>query len=93
LSIGETVLSQAGVGHLKSMKKLHTLELGTVKYLTEAHHFPDFIITVAGEVPSLQNLGFNFADTFNQNQFIEEFAEKYPEKQLVVNKLSYVPLL
>jgi hypothetical protein len=75
------------------MEKLHTLDLGEIK---SSARTPDLLITVAGEVPSLRNLGFkyerlqilDFGDNENQNQFIEGFAEMYPEKRLRVNILT-----
>jgi hypothetical protein len=82
LSIGNSELSKAGVGHLINMKKLHSLDLGK-KNIRDL----DFIATVAGEVPNLQNLDLTMFAS-NQNQFIEELAERYPQKELLVNRLS-----
>jgi hypothetical protein len=78
-------LSQAGVDHLKNMKRLHSLDILEIRNLKHRRRIPDFIITVAGEVSSLQN--FDFKAGRNQNQFIEDFGEKYPQKELVVNNL------
>jgi hypothetical protein len=85
LSICITPLTQAAVDHLINMKKLHTL-----KFDYGCKHTPEFIISVAWEVPSLRN--FVFKAEGNQNQFIEEFGEKCPQKELLVNKLTYVPV-
>jgi hypothetical protein len=79
LSIREIELSQAGVGHLIKMEKLHTLDLGLTRCLNS-------IINVAGEVPSLRNLTFDNGE--NQNEFIDAFGLKYPEKLLVVTNLT-----
>jgi hypothetical protein len=86
LSIAVTELSQAGVDHLINMKRLHTLDF--VDY--RGGHFPHLIVKVAGEVPSLRNFGFRSAGDSNQNYFIEEFTEKYPKKELLLNSLLYV---
>jgi hypothetical protein len=51
LSTNIKELSQAGVEHLKNMKRLHTLEFVVYNL---AHNI-DCIIKVAGEVPSLEN--------------------------------------
>jgi hypothetical protein len=69
------------------MKRLHTLDLVDTSDSNNRKLNPDLIITVAGEVPSLRN--FDFRCGKNQNQFIEEFAEKYPRKELHVNNLTY----
>jgi hypothetical protein len=84
-----TKLSQAGVDHLKNMKRLHTLDIFDDDY-TKSRNL-DFIIMVAGEVPSLRKFGFG-AHGSSDNQFIEEFAEKYIQKELVVNRFQYVSL-
>lgn len=83
-------LSQAGVNHLINMKKLHTLHFVDI-FIKNSNHIPEFIIAVAGEVPSLRNMDFRHAK--NHNQFIEEFGEKYPNKKLMVKKIVYVPFL
>jgi hypothetical protein len=99
LVISVPELTQAAVGHLINMKKLHTLHLldhmiGVDQNPTFAHyhhHKPHIIVTVAGEVPSLQNLDWSVSrGCRNDNQFIEEFGQRYPQKQLLVNHLRYV---
>jgi hypothetical protein len=91
MRIAVTALSPAGVDHLRNMKRLHTLDLLLVEFPKVQQSdrlIPDFIVAVAGEVPSLRN--FAFICDYIHNQFIEDFAQKYPQKQLLVNKLRYV---
>jgi hypothetical protein len=90
LDVAVTPLTKAGVGHLIKMKRLHTLDFVYAPDSCHRNHNPDFIVTVAGEVPSLRNFGFR-ADG-HQNHFIQEFGKKYPRKQLLVDYLTYVPL-
>jgi hypothetical protein len=80
LSIAVSNLSQAGVEHLINMKRLHTLEMVTINWV---NYNPDIFLTVAGNVPSLRN--FSHRSSINENQFVEEFGEKYPQKELVIN--------
>jgi hypothetical protein len=72
------------------MKRLHTLHFVDTSDCNNRKLNPDLIISVAGEVPSLRNFGFRCGK--NQNQFIEEFAERYPRKELHVKNLMYVCL-
>jgi hypothetical protein len=68
------------------MKRLHTLKLSET---SESEHYKintDFILSVAGEVPRLRYFGFR-ADGY-QNQFIDEFGQKYPGKELLVSNLT-----
>jgi hypothetical protein len=99
LVISVPELTQAAVGHLINMKKLHTLHLldhmigadQNPAFSHYRHHNPHTIVTVAGEVPSLQNLDWSVSrGGRNDNRFIEEFGQKYPQKQLLVNHLRYV---
>jgi hypothetical protein len=86
-----TELSPDGVEHLKSMKRLHTLEFVDVPYYEDPSdtEVPDFIISVAGEVPNLRNFAFTYGnDKKIHNQFIEKFGDDYPQKQLLVNNLT-----
>jgi hypothetical protein len=92
LTIPEPVLSQAVLDHFKNMKRLHTLEFLPTHLYTQRKKIPDAIITVAGEVPNLNNYGFpNYGH--DQKQFIDEFGKKYPQKELLVKHLMYAPLL
>ena len=84
MSISVTDLSEAGVHHLINMKKLHTLEFDDISIHSEKQ-IPDSIIAVAGEVPSLRN--FKFRCAIYQNQFVEDFGEKYPGKVLLVSQI------
>jgi hypothetical protein len=82
-----SALSQAGVDHLASMKRLQTLVFIDLAYLKPKHQPTlDVIISVAGQVPSLQNFGFRVGQ--NHNKFIEEFAKKYPLKELIVDQMT-----
>jgi hypothetical protein len=76
-----TEFSQASVDHLKKMKRLHTLVIVNIKHTC----YLDLIITIAGEVPNLRK--FDFRPNGDCNKFIEEFAEKYPQKNLLVESL------
>jgi len=75
-------LTQDGVDHLKNMRNLHTLTFDDRQ--GETYH-PHFNVVVAGEVPSLRNYGFP-ARNYG-NQFIEDFGEKYPGKELLVSSM------
>jgi hypothetical protein len=72
------------------MKRLHTLDFVDSPDSHHQNHNPDFIVSVAGEVPSLRNFGFRGVG--NQNHFIQEFGKKYPRRNLLVDYLTYVPL-
>jgi hypothetical protein len=85
-------LTKAGVGHLIKMKRLHTLDFADGSDWQHRNFDPDLILSVAGQVPSLQNFGFR-EGVCNSNDFIQHFGRKYPEKQLVVDFLKYVPFL
>jgi hypothetical protein len=91
-------LSQAGVDHLKNMKRLHTLQFFETDYksLRTAERTPDFIIALAGEVPSLRHFTFPMSCGSNQNDFMndffEKFAEKYPGKELLMDDITYFPV-
>jgi hypothetical protein len=80
------------VGHLVKMKRLHTLEFVDPSDSYSHNNNHNLFISVAGEVPSLQNFAF-YLSTNHQNQFIEGFAEKYPQKELQVTYLMYVPVI
>jgi hypothetical protein len=86
-------LTQAVVGHLVNMKRLHTLEFVEPSdyYSRDFNH--DLFISVAGEVPSLRNFGFITRLDEHHNQFIEGLAEKYHQKELLVTSLKYVPII
>lgn len=85
--VGE--LTQAGVDHLINMKRLHTLELIIIGQSTKRYfNILDFIVALAGEIPSLQNFNFDgWFGLWNRYLFIEKFGEKYPNKVLTVNHL------
>jgi hypothetical protein len=91
LSVEVSEVSQAVMGHLINMKRLHTLEFvgSSGHYSRNFNH--DLFISVAGEVPSLRNFGF-ISRLGHHNQFIEGLAEKYPQKELLVTSLTYVLL-
>jgi hypothetical protein len=84
-------LSQAGVKHVTNMKRLRALHL---IYLSDAANrnlqdcFPDFIVTLAGEVPSLRD--FKFPGRQKHDYFIKQFTGKYPQKELLVKFIVYV---
>jgi hypothetical protein len=89
MRIAVNALSPVGVDHLRNMRRLHSLDFIETPYkLTYRRRSRGLIVSVAGEVPSLQNFAFDCG--YIGNQFIEEFAQKYPQKQLLVNKLMYV---
>jgi hypothetical protein len=86
-------LSQAGVDHLKNMKRLHTLQFygAPFRSVRITQRTPDFIISVAGEVPSLCFFTFSACGR-NQNDVLEKFAEKYSSKELLIDDIKYVPV-
>jgi hypothetical protein len=86
LRFAVTELSQAGVDHLKKMKRLHTLHFVDATDIMD-NIIPNYMIAVAGEVPSLRKLNSVICGR-NHNQFIEELAEKYPQKQLLIKRLT-----
>ena len=80
------------MGHLVNMKRLHTLEFVEPSDSYSHNNNHSLNISVAGEVPSLRNFAFYLSDN-HQNQFIDGFAEKYPQKYLLVRYLRYVPVI
>jgi hypothetical protein len=66
------------------MKKLHTLTFDDRQ--GETYH-PHYSVVVAGEVPSLRNFGLGLGADDNGNQFVEDFGEKYPGKELLVSRI------
>jgi hypothetical protein len=70
------------------MERLHTLDLVVIKDAIQTYQqIPDFIINMAGKVPSLRKLGFKGGK--NHNKFVDMFGEKYPHKQLLVSQIRY----
>lgn len=68
-----------------AMDKLHTLDLCCIHDFTFVDQLRPFLVKLAGEVPNLQELSFTFRKDLNE--FVEQFAQQYPHKNLLVNQL------
>ena len=81
LNIYVNGLSQYGVDQLVNMKRLHTLEIVVSNWDT---YNPEMFLTLAGQIPSLRNFGHR--GNSSENQFVAEFGEKYPQKELTMDQ-------